>query len=295
MILLKASPKRSGGQEALTLIEILVATALLVMITVGLLAMFNQTQKAFRSSLTSVDVLEGGRTVLDIVTSDLEQLVPSGQPGETNVLAALQSDVAPAINTVSRTGGTISTNYYLQNLFVLTRGVDWTAIGYKVLHPSELNPASADNTNGVVVGSLYRFSTNGARLPGNQFLRTFNSRPRDLMNNDSGRQLSRIIDGVVHFRVHFYDARGRLYYTNTAFNSSALIQDDYHGQKKAAFRGDTVPGYIELELGILEPTAVDQVRAIPEMNEKGRRDFISTNANKVHFYRRQIPIRTALK
>ena len=294
MIFRAPSTKPGSLQRGLTLIEILVATSLLVMITVGLLLMFNQTQKAFRGSLTSVDVLEGGRTALDILTSDIGQLSASKMPGEINVFAGLQSATPPAFNTIART------NYYLQNLFFLTRDVNWNGIGYKVLNPNELNANSVNTTNGVVVGTLYRFATNASRLANNQFVKTFNRPPRELMNNPSGRQLSRIIDGVVHFRVLFYNEQGRLYSTNSVTDfptDNFNIAADYNivGQKRSVFRDDRLPAYVEIELGILEPVAVDQVRAIPEINIQQRRDFVTTNANKVHFYRRQIPIRTALR
>src|SRR5258708_17594521 len=53
----------------------MVTIALLSFIVLGLLAMFNQTQKAFRSSMTQVDLLEAGRAVTDMMARDIEQLV----------------------------------------------------------------------------------------------------------------------------------------------------------------------------------------------------------------------------
>src|SRR4029077_21063962 len=65
-----------GTRLAFSLIEIMVTIALLSFIVLGLLAMFNQTQKAFRSSMTQVDVLESGRAVTDMIARDVEQMVP---------------------------------------------------------------------------------------------------------------------------------------------------------------------------------------------------------------------------
>src|SRR5687767_6768644 len=74
---------KGGRQEGLTIVEILVASALMVFIVFGLLIMFNQTQRAFKSSIRQVDVLEGGRAVLDLVVRDLEQLSTPRIPNVT--------------------------------------------------------------------------------------------------------------------------------------------------------------------------------------------------------------------
>lgn len=288
-------PGVAGRRErGLTLVEILVAVSILVLIMVGLLTMFNHTSKAFRGSLNTVDILEGGRTALDIITSDLEQAAASGDTNGVNVFAGLQSNVNPPLNTAFSLGGGAPTNFYIQNLFILSRGVDWNGIGFKVLNPNELDPTQPNATNTVVMGTLYRFSTNANRLVPNQFLETFNLPPRTLMNNPSGRQLSRIIDGVVHFRVLFYDTAGRVYSINNPYPGNPSVTDDFYpGQKLTFFRGEKLPGYIELELGVIETPTLERARAITDVAQRSA--FITANANKVHLYRRQIPIRTALR
>src|SRR5690348_10204498 len=57
-------------QRGLTLIEILVSSALLLVITLGLTAMFNQTQRAFRMGMESVDVYEGTRAATEMMGRD---------------------------------------------------------------------------------------------------------------------------------------------------------------------------------------------------------------------------------
>ena len=48
--------------------------------------MFNQIQRAFRSSMTQVDKLEAGRAVTEMLPRELEQISPSGYlyPGAVN-------------------------------------------------------------------------------------------------------------------------------------------------------------------------------------------------------------------
>ncbi len=66
-----------AGARAFSLIEIMVVVALLSVIILGLVAMFNQTQRAFLSGTTQIDLLESGRIASDFVARDLEQMVPS--------------------------------------------------------------------------------------------------------------------------------------------------------------------------------------------------------------------------
>ena len=66
-----------AGWAAFSLIEILVTIALLTFIILGLFAMFNQTQRAFTSSMTQSDVLEAGRAATDMLARDLERTIPS--------------------------------------------------------------------------------------------------------------------------------------------------------------------------------------------------------------------------
>jgi prepilin-type N-terminal cleavage/methylation domain-containing protein len=72
---------------AFSLIEILVTVTLLSVIVLGLMVMFNQTQLAFRSSMTQTDVLESGRAVMDLLARELEQLVPANLDHATNFYA----------------------------------------------------------------------------------------------------------------------------------------------------------------------------------------------------------------
>jgi hypothetical protein len=66
--------------RAFSLIEIMVTVGLLTVIILGLLLMFNQTQRAFRAGMTQTDVLEAGRATMDMLARELEQMTPSQYP-----------------------------------------------------------------------------------------------------------------------------------------------------------------------------------------------------------------------
>ena len=67
--------------------EILVTVAMLSVIILGLVAMFDQTRRAFTSSMTQVDVLEAGRSVADFIAREMEQIAPSGLTNAPNFYA----------------------------------------------------------------------------------------------------------------------------------------------------------------------------------------------------------------
>src|SRR5688572_26001858 len=66
------------SKRGLSLMEIMVSVALLTVIILGLLAMFNQTQKAFRAGVAQVDVLDSTRAALEMMIRELEQTTASG-------------------------------------------------------------------------------------------------------------------------------------------------------------------------------------------------------------------------
>ena len=55
----------------------MVVVALLALIVMALMAVFNSTQTAFRAGVTQTDVLEGGRAAMDLIAADLRQMSPS--------------------------------------------------------------------------------------------------------------------------------------------------------------------------------------------------------------------------
>ena len=75
---------RRFTRAAFTLVEMLVTLALLSLIVLALMTVFNSTQKAFRASLTQTDILESGRLAMGLITSDLEAMTPSSSPVNTN-------------------------------------------------------------------------------------------------------------------------------------------------------------------------------------------------------------------
>src|SRR3954451_11533192 len=79
---------RAAANSAFSLLEMMVAVTLMLIIIAALLAVFYQTQRAFRLSVTQVDVLETGRAQMEAFVSELPEIVPSYRSGQVNLFAA---------------------------------------------------------------------------------------------------------------------------------------------------------------------------------------------------------------
>jgi Tfp pilus assembly protein PilV len=291
-------PRKQAGcllyakqMRGLTLLEMMVAMSLLIVITGGLTMMFMQTQKAFRSGLHQVDVFESGRAAMELISRDAEQLSPSCDARIMNFIVrrvdsaamgsvytsnnvrftARQADANSSLitNQVSKT--VVDTNYF-QDMFLLTHGASWSGVSYEVY-----------DTNGtswstVVVGTLYRHVTNGPVDIAGTFLSA------DFQNtNNFYSDYQRVIDGVVRFKTRIYDAKGVEY--GAFMNPSPLPRD-------VEFWNDQIPGFLEIEMGVLEPQTLELLRATVGNNTAKQKEFLEKNSGKIHLFRQQIPIRS---
>ena len=296
----------------------MVAMVLLTFIVLGLLAMFQQVQKAFRSSMTQVDVLEAGRANTDMIGRTMEQMMASSFAStnpliyqSTNFFAFVSPDYAGSLHQPLPGNAPERTNV-IQTIFFLSKSnQDWIATGYQV------RPYDDYVNSGI--GALYQFqvSTNQGRakaLPLSQLF--LNSLPPRATNPTN---LNRIADGVVSFRVRAYDTNGvEIVATNTnpghlafvapvgANNQPRLITinngfgswDSLNGQYNYYFVSNAVPAAVELEIAFLEAHLVDRYRALsggisppPAALQDSQRAYLSNHVANVHVFRHRIPVR----
>jgi type II secretory pathway pseudopilin PulG len=274
---------------AFSLLEILVAVALLSFIILGLLSMFLQTQKAFRNSMKQVDVLEAGRAATDFLSRELSQITPSQMPLTMNFYAAGSfSFNNPLYQQLP--GSVEQRTNIVQKLFFISRyNQDWIGTGYQVI---------SDYTN-AGVGTLYRFSTNRARAQ-TPLLFT------DYINAPLAR-LNRVVDGIVHFRVRAFATNGfpiepmnspilgfrpnadtngmvQMQFSTGQWEVSVPDQADYY------FTSNAVPAFVEIEVGILEPPIFERWRGIGSGNVAAQLNYLSNHVANVHIFRQRIPI-----
>jgi prepilin-type N-terminal cleavage/methylation domain-containing protein len=273
------SPVSSRG---FTLVEIMVVIALLSVIVLGLMAMFNQVQRAFKAGMTQVDVLESGRMAMDLFNREFQEITPTYRDG-INFSVEL-----PPFDPVGQqlTGSTMRRTGALEQVFFLTRdNQKWVGTGYLVSTPDE------------GIGSLYRIvlSTNINRNPAGLYI-DFRNAPLS--------SFSRILDGVVQFQVRTFDTNNSWIVndmgpTNGVTNIFASVsppgtdwivpgQIGYY-----QFRSNAVPAFVDLELGILEQQAWERYKSIPVVNTipTPRSLFLDKQVGRVHLFRQRVSVR----
>ncbi len=291
----------SRASRGFTVLELLVSISLMSVIVIGLYTVFNQTQRALRTTMSQVDVLEGIRATSDLVVRDIESAVPVSMT-DTNLtsMALGMNPLSVSVDFAGLGGAAVPVlSTELQNLYFVRRQNDfWTAVGYWV-GPSDTNLVAAPFS----IGRLYRFAyeTNSAAFGYTNLYTRFSSAQRLLTSQP-------VMDGVVHFRVVAYDGGGYpllylksgvLAYTSMPPSTRATPRSWFTdpirtGSTAYHFRRFThpqFPAYLDLELGVLEPQMVTRFNAIPAPAEA--RKFLARNAGKVHLFRHRILLRNA--
>jgi prepilin-type N-terminal cleavage/methylation domain-containing protein len=296
--------------QAFTLVEILVTIALLSFIILGLFAMFNQVQRAFRLSMNQVDQLEAGRAVTELFPREIEQIIPSGRPGPYAVNFYSQIiDSRPLTQSLPGTP-VLRTNLLADCFMLLRQNQNWVGIGYCV-RTNDINgrlwfpEVQGGNPGRMGVGTLYRFE---ATLP---FLYPHGD-PKSGLPQDPSQLFTafqaackpgsaaslnisnRICDGVIHFRFRAFNTNGIL--ITLPLRAGTIIQ--YSGVAPGEiglyrFCSNTVPASEELELGILEQHAWQRYLSIgtpaARLNYLRSPDYYLSS--RVHLFRQRIPLR----
>jgi hypothetical protein len=291
---------RARFRRGFSIIEVVVVVGLMSFIVLGLVIMFGQTQRAYKLGMTQVDVLEGGRATIDMMGRELAVLTPSRGDSVVNFYADIPAAPTPVILRQLLPGAKpIDRLNSVRDFYFLTRdNQTWTGIGYRI------------GNREAGVGTLYRYeqTTQSSDLVQGMFLNFFNgyvstgfttnqNRPID---NQLNLNISRLVDGVVHFRVRPYDRNGAWitnefavlspsgFYdrTNIALAESTFVPGEirYFGMYS-----NLVPAAVELELGILEDAVLAKAKAIPDLNR--RYDYLTNQASKVHLFRLRVPVR----
>ena len=272
--------------RAFTLVEILVVVVLMSLIILALMAVFSSTQAAFRASLTQTDVLEGGRSVMGLIKSDLEPMAPSFgvSNGAVNFYAntniyQYQSGSAPLVQSLA--GSAQTRTNVLENFFILTRqNTMWTGTGYIV------NSASTNYFN-----PLYRFSISTNVMAQNVPAMLYTN-----FLNTSFTNMSHLMDGVVHLTVRACDPNGywmtnvyEFYGGRTVTNRNAWFSMPVLGEVGFYMFSNTLPASVEIQLGLLEDRTLQRAESIPVANV--RSNYLAQQAGKVHLFRQRVWIR----
>lgn len=274
--------RRSREKAAFSLLEIMVAVALLAIIIVGLLAMFYQVQRAFRAGTSQVDVMENGRAAIGVFMRELQEVAATGVLDATN-LVILPSPQG-ILNSQQLASGDFLTGFLNDLCFLQRRNDEWTGLAYRFTNaftgvgtlyryawswPRDSNPAWNDRTNLMMSDVV-------CRLPAN--------RP------DS---ISLVLDGVVHFQVEAYDADGIPFRTYSDTDPNDRYRRFDSNNELYAFMSTNLPAYLDIELRVLEPSVLAKFRARAETDLPRATTYLVGQIGHTHVFRQRIPLRSA--
>ncbi len=238
---LRRGVHESGDGSGFTLVEILVAAALMSFIILGLVAMFSQTQRAFTQSLTDLDTLENGRAVMELLVRDLAEAAPANISRTVNFYVEVPQRAEPIytppllqglppVSAVVPVGGVQLRTNYLEPFYFLSRPNQmwpdraWAEIGYYVVPDVQ----TTNGALGIGIGTLYRYATtnvsstpplpfvfpeNSTNPPswGNGFLSALATLRTDtsiVPANTPISAVTRVAEGVIHLRVRPFATNG---------------------------------------------------------------------------------------
>ena len=261
----------------------LVSTAMLALIVLGLTSVFIQVQKAFKIGMKETQVSDTGRIIMDMVSTDLRQV----SDAQVSTVTNLYWSWAGSNQYVQYAGvgtGAVRTNQQDDIFFLVHTNTEWTGIGYAV--SNSVNPC---------LGTLYRFavSTNFHLNPNNVVDNTlFAQFYSGIVNQSFGSNWHAVADGVIDLKLRAFDQNGNDPFYSIDYNDPSGEPGLYPITSNNIILTN-LPHSIELEMAVLEPDAIAQARAIAG-NLHGVSNFLANAAAKVDVFRQRINIPTAI-
>lgn len=314
---------RRAGRRAFSLLELLVAIGLLTVVILALYAMFDQTQKALHANIAQTDIMESGRSAMELIVRDIERAQAPGLAGAIN-LAIQKKDFVQAgsSGTPFVPPGVVDVNHRdfpLNDLFFLspTSSNRWTALGFFVGHSTDARRQPDEN-----LGTLYRYqdpypqAARGAAAADRFFAFYANPKASDY---DLGRpdprnsnfpnpafraaNATRLLDNILFFRVlpfarsgvpiDHHTLRTYLAPTNALARGIIVTNQNAFPYYRTAFTGPALPSAVEVELGMLSPRLWTQYTN--QANFQLKTNFLAKHAADILVFRQRIPLRSALQ
>jgi prepilin-type N-terminal cleavage/methylation domain-containing protein len=307
---------RARPQAGFSLLEVLVAVGLMSIVVLALYSMFDQTQKALRQNAGQTDISEAGRAAMELIVRDVEKAWATKIPAVTNNLVIRR--VYPA-NQLREFGDDYSRDTTFHELFLLSRPDAGVNPGLGLFVAEENDPLLRVEDQ---VGTLYRYEVPAASpvlgIDGTELRETVASvSPQTLQRPGTARwtffsfwnqfdgptaavrtNASRLIDGVVFFRVFAYGPNGQVLDRSTVFTNNVPADVVPYAQtgpgieNLTTFGNAALPTAVEVELGILPQRLFTQFRSLPDQLKT---NFLSRNFANILVFRQRIALRTALQ
>ena len=291
--------------RAFTIVELLVAISILTLIVLVLYGLFDQVQRALRSNVAQIDVHEGGRAGMELLSREMEQIQAGNRAGITNIHIRL---TAPPYQQALLGANENRTNVLAGVTFLTHSNKSWFATSYKVLVFTNKagNPFASDAQFADRVGTLCRFTQ---RISDSDFANTnllanimkiLDPALAPIPNYQTLTNYQRVVDGVVHFRIRAYDSNGySMNYLSNSFVNVSMIYDPLNtspagtlaSETRYAFVNSALPACLEVEMGILEPQVLERYRSYPNATVAG--NYLARQAGAIHLFQQRVPVRMA--
>lgn len=274
--------------RALTVLEMLVSTTLLALIVVGLTAMFVETQRAFKAGMKQATMTDAGQTIINMVASGLGEISDAQNTNIVNLYWGW-AGLNTSVNYQDLPANVYRTNQ-LQEIYMLVHtNNQWLGVGYAV------------SNYGCGVGTLYQYldwaydpltTSNGIILFSNFIYCVTNE-------TFGSNYFHPVASGVVHLKIRAFDQYGNesrqeqgydYAAGNPNFSYPALT---YTNALDIPVPPAGLPNSIQLEVGVLEPDAFEQLRALPP--GPAQTNFLGKAGGKIQIYRQNIPIAGAVR
>jgi prepilin-type N-terminal cleavage/methylation domain-containing protein len=298
-------PLRGRNRRAFTIVELLVSISILTLIVLVLYGLFDQVQKALLSNVAQIDLNEGGRAGMELLSREMEQMQAGNRAGITNIQIRL---TAPPYQQALLGANENRTNILDGITFLTHSNKSWLATSYKVLvfTNKPANPFASDAQFADRVGTLCRRTL---RISESDFANTnllasimkiLDPALDPTPNYQTLTNYQRVVDGVVHFRIRAYDTNGySMNYLTNSFTNVSMIYDPLNtspagtlvAETRYAFFNSALPAYLEVEMGILEPQVLERYRSYPNATVAG--NYLARQSGAIHLFQQRVPIRMA--
>lgn len=275
-----------------SLLELLVAMGILSIVVLALYSMFYQTQKALHNNVGQTDVMENGRSAMQIISGDIERAGAAGVPGVTNFLIRKQylygaGYPLPEILDVIHRDAPLNELFYLNDL----GGHQWSGLGWFVANATNVNAP----VNFALLGALYRLEapdrivTRGPLITNDFKALYYKLETAAYRTNYS----TLLMDGIVFFRALPYGPSG---WPLDETSPTNIVPADVsiavrNNTLATSFANQALPASVEIELGALPPKLLAQYRTLG--NASLQASFLSKHSAELLVFRQRIAIRTA--
>lgn len=256
---------RHAAARGTTLTELMVAMAILLIIFMVMASLVSGIQKVFRAGRAQADVIENGRSAMDMIVRDLEQMDNAKDTFSNFQVTYPQAPRMFGANELFQTG----------EYFFRARDTNWHAYAYRIYSHSR-SATRADLAGNAAVGCLYRWPSMESTTAAPLWTTYSGLAPTDFVP---------VMDGIVHFRLRPV--------------SLGVLMGEFQtpgpaGTAKwggvASPLNEPLPTHIEVELGLVDQRTADYLTSGPDQAA-----WLLNNLNKVYFFRQLVPIKNAYK